>query len=57
MDYYILITVISGLVILTGLGVIIAGIVRKKKLWLALGVGIAMIPTIVSWIYKLIVSL
>lgn len=53
MDNYILITVISGLVILAGLGVTIVGIVRKRKLWIALGVGIAMVPTIISWIFKL----
>ncbi|MEO6949597.1 MAG: hypothetical protein ABI123_08215 [Ginsengibacter sp.] len=51
---FILITVISALVIVTGLGVTIAGVVRKKKAWIALGVGIAMIPTIISWIYGLL---
>ena len=52
MDNYILTTVLSGLVILVGLGVTIAGIVKKKKLWLAIGVGISLLPTIISWISK-----
>ena len=47
-----IINILAGLVILTGLGVTIAGVVRKRKLWIAIGVGIALLPTIISWISK-----
>lgn len=47
-----IINILATIVILTGLGVTIAGIVKKKKLWLAIGVGIALLPTIISWIAK-----
>lgn len=49
---FLIITILSGLVILTGLGITIAGVVKKRKLWIAVGVGVAMTPTIISWIYK-----
>lgn len=52
---FLIISVLAALVILTGLGITIAGVVKKRKLWIALGVGIAMVPTIISWIYKLLV--
>ena len=52
---FIIISVLAALVILTGLGITIAGVVKKRKLWIAMGVGIAMVPTIISWIYKLLV--
>ena len=52
MDSYLITTILSGLVILLGLGITIAGIVKKKRLWLAIGVGIALLPTIISWIAK-----
>ena len=47
-----IINILATIVILTGLGITIAGIVKKKKLWLAIGVGIALLPTIISWIAK-----
>ena len=52
-----IINVVATLVILTGLGIAIAGIVKKKRLWLAIGVIVALLPTIISWIYKGITSL
>lgn len=50
--YFLVINILIGLVILTGLAVTIIGIVKKKQLWIAIGVFIALIPTLISYISK-----
>lgn len=52
-SYFLLISLIAGIVILAGLVITIIGIVKQKKSWIAFGVLIALIPTIVSLLYKL----
>lgn len=47
--YLLLINIIVGLVILAGLTVTIIGIIKKKQLLIALGVLIALLPTIVRY--------
>lgn len=49
-NVYLLTQLIATLIILTGLGFAIAGIVKKKKIWLVIGVAIALIPTIIGWV-------
>lgn len=50
--YYLLITVIAGLVILAGLIVTIFGVIKKRKLLIVLGVSIALIPTLISYLWQ-----
>ncbi|MEO6135189.1 MAG: hypothetical protein ABIP35_08555 [Ginsengibacter sp.] len=47
--YLLLINIIVGLVILAGLAVTIIGIVKKKQLLIAIGVLIALLPTIIKY--------
>lgn len=51
--YFLVTFIASTVVILAGLAVTIIGLVKRKKLWIALGVLIALIPTIISFIAKL----
>lgn len=50
--YFLVINIVFGLVILTGLGVTIYGIVKKKQLLLAVGVFIALLPYILKFFIK-----
>ena len=50
--YFLVINILIGLVILAGLVVTIIGIIKKKQLWIAIGVFIALIPTLLSYFLK-----
>jgi len=51
-EYLLLFNIIITIVILAGLGVVIAGIIKKKKSLLAIGVLIALLPTIIMYFLK-----
>lgn len=50
--YYLLTFIAGGVIILAGLGVTIFGIAKRKKLLIALGVFISLIPTMIAYISK-----
>lgn len=50
--YYLLTFILGGVIILAGLGVTIFGVVKKRKLLIALGVLISLIPTMIAYISK-----
>ena len=47
--YFLLINIIVGLIILSGLAITIIGIVKKKQLLIAVGVLVALLPTIIKY--------
>ncbi|MEO6682277.1 MAG: hypothetical protein ABIN48_05575 [Ginsengibacter sp.] len=46
---YLVMLILSTMLILAGLGIVIYGMVKKKVKLIALGVFVAMLPTLVSW--------
>ncbi|MEO9211116.1 MAG: hypothetical protein ABI208_08455 [Ginsengibacter sp.] len=48
---YLIIYILVGLVILTGLGVAIVGVIKKRKKLIFLGVIIAILPTLISMLW------
>lgn len=48
-SYYLLILILTTLVILAGLAIVIIGIVKKKVKLIALGVFVALLPSLVTY--------